>query len=287
MPKRNQPEQPSAALSSDGPELKKARELVDQRSELSVREPPLAIPGSDAREDKDPGQIYKETLLATLTDPGWKTALASEFDKPYFNDICSFLAKEEADGKEVFPPKSDIFAAFNSTPFQQVKVVLIGQDPYHDNGQAHGLCFSVRKGVRVPPSLVNMYKELATDIPNWKAPSHGCLQSWAEQGILLLNATLTVQAHKANSHSKIGWQTVTDAVIAILNRERQGLVFLLLGGFAQTKGKAIDKKAHPVVQAAHPSPLSVVRFMGSKVFSKVNTALKELEKNAIDWTLPL
>jgi len=252
---------------TDGPEAKKAR-------------------SEGKKKEADAGEEYKESLLATLTDPGWKNALAAEFEKPYFKEICNFLAQEEAADKEVFPPKADIFSAFNSTPFDQAKVVVIGQDPYHDNGQAHGLCFSVRKGVKVPPSLVNMYKELTTDIPGFKTPSHGYLQAWAERGVLLINATLTVQAHKANSHSKIGWQTFTDAVIAILNKEREGLVFLLLGGFAQTKGKAIDKKKHRVVQAAHPSPLSVAKFMGSKVFSKVNGALKELGKDGIDWTVP-
>jgi len=215
-----------------------------------------------------------------------RKALQDEFKKPYFGSILSFLDKEHARGAQIFPPLNEVFSAFNFTPIDKVKVVILGQDPYHDDNQAHGLCFSVKKGIKPPPSLVNIYKELTTDVPPFKTPSHGYLEKWAREGVLLLNATLTVEAHQANSHSKIGWLEFTDNVIKVLNANTKGVVFILWGGFAQKKGKIIDRKTHHVIEAAHPSPLSVTKFLGCKVFSKTNKILLENGQTPIDWQLP-
>jgi len=225
-------------------------------------------------------------LAETLVEPSWQKVLAPIFASEKFAQIESFLAKEYAAGKEIFPPKADIFAAFNATPFDAVNVVLIGQDPYHDDGQAHGLCFSVKPGIKPPPSLANMYKELATDIPAFTIPSHGYLMSWAKQGVLMLNASLTVEAHQANSHAKCGWQDFTSSVIDVLNKQKKDLVFLLWGGFAQKKGEKIDVMKHYVIKTAHPSPLSAKQWFGCKTFSKCNQALEKLGKTPIDWSLP-
>lgn len=226
-------------------------------------------------------------IADTIADDGWRTFLGPLLSCDNFKNIETFLAKEEADGKQVFPTRSNIFSAFNFTPLADVKVVLIGQDPYHDDGQAHGLCFSVLPGVKPPPSLVNMYKELATDVEGFQIPTHGYLESWARQGVLMLNATLTVEAHKPNSHAKCGWQAFTDGVIQKLGNERSGLVFLLWGGFAQKKNKLINGSKHKIIECAHPSPLSVTKWWGCKTFSKCNDALKALGKAPIDWKLPL
>jgi len=224
------------------------------------------------------------TLPSSLTCPKWTAALSPEFKKPYFQAIIKAL---ESTTDTVFPSIGNIFNAFNKTPLDQVKVVIIGQDPYHDVNQAHGLCFSVCHGVKPPPSLVNIYAELESDIPGFKRPSHGNLTAWAEQGILLLNATLTVVAHKANSHQDIGWQTFTDAAIHALNSGGpDGIVFLLWGNFAQKKGKIIDTKKHHVIKGAHPSPLSVRQWKGCKHFSKTNEILVKNGKKPIDWRLP-
>jgi len=265
---------------SDGKEkVVKKRNMNDEENEKVVSD------GKEKEEEVASGN-YKEELLATLTDPGWKEALKGEFEKEYFNKLCDFLEGEKKSGKEVFPPQELIFSALNLTPFDQVKAVILGQDPYHDNGQAHGLCFSVQKGITTPPSLKNIYKELQNDIPGFKAPSHGFLEAWAKQGVLLLNATLTVEAHKANSHSNSGWQIFTNAVINALNDKKDGLVFLLWGTFAKKKGAGINKIKHRIIEAAHPSPLSVKSWFGCKVFSKTNIALKVLHKEPIDWSLP-
>jgi len=225
-------------------------------------------------------------ILDQLKDEGWRSALASEFSKPYFKKILAFLEDEKKNGAEVFPPENEIFSAFNHTPFDKVKVVILGQDPYHDNGQAHGLCFSVKKGITPPPSLKNMYKELTTDIKGFEAPNHGNLEKWADEGVLLLNASLTVQAHKANSHAKCGWLQFTDAVIKLINDKKSGVVFILWGGFAQKKGNVISRSKHHVIEAAHPSPLSASKFFGCKVFSKTNKYLEEKGETPIDWKLP-
>uniref|UniRef100_A0A0N5AJY6 Uracil-DNA glycosylase n=1 Tax=Syphacia muris TaxID=451379 RepID=A0A0N5AJY6_9BILA len=222
-------------------------------------------------------------LLSLLVDRSWRRALAVELRKDYMHNIVIFLEKEKAKGSTIFPPRELIFNAFNLTPLNQIRVVLIGQDPYHGVGQAHGLCFSVNKGVRPPPSLLNMYKELKNDIPSFKIPNHGCLVSWAQQGVFMLNATLTVEAHKANSHSNIGWQKFTDEVIRIISRETKGVVFLLWGGFAHKKEVLVDRKKHAVIKTAHPSPLSAKLFLGCRCFSRTNEALSRMGRPPIDW----
>lgn len=216
-------------------------------------------------------------------EPGWKAELASEFDSDYMQSLRAFLREEKALGKPIFPPGPDIFNAFNSTPFDQVRVVILGQDPYHGPGQAHGLCFSVPEAVRPPPSLVNIFKEIHRDL-GLPVPTHGCLQRWAEQGVLLLNAVLTVEQSKAASHQGRGWERFTDAAIERLNRDREGLVFLLWGSYAQKKGSLIDRKRHLVLTAPHPSPLSAHRgFIGCGHFSRLNEYLLDRGEAPIDW----
>ncbi|HTU23013.1 MAG TPA: uracil-DNA glycosylase [Gemmataceae bacterium] len=214
----------------------------------------------------------------------WKAVLAEELKKPYFQKLEEFVDKERAEHK-VFPPEDDVFNAFKLTPYERVKVLLLGQDPYHDDGQAHGLCFSVRPGVTPPPSLKNVFKELHSDL-GCTIPNNGYLMPWAEQGVMLLNAVLTVRAHKPTSHKDKGWETFTDSVIRALNERERPIVFLLWGAYAQKKIKLIDTDRHRIVKAAHPSPLSYKKFLGSKCFSAVNKALEELGEKAIDWQLP-
>ena len=211
-------------------------------------------------------------------EESWKEALKNEFGQPYFQSLATFLRKEKANGKTIYPPGSLIFNAFNTTPFEKVKVVILGQDPYHNPGEAMGLSFSVPKGVRIPPSLKNIYKELHDDL-GISIPNHGDLTHWAEQGVFLLNAMLTVERNKPRSHQKIGWQTFTDAVIRRLSEERQGLVFMLWGGFARQKKQLIDTGKHLVLEAAHPSPLAGGAYFGSRHFSKANEYLKNQGKN--------
>jgi uracil-DNA glycosylase len=217
---------------------------------------------------------------------GWKRILKDEFEKPYITGIRETLSNTEATGKPVYPPSSMIFNAFNLTPFDKVKVIIIGQDPYHNPGEAMGLSFSVPRGVRVPPSLRNIYKELARDI-NFEIPPHGDLSSWATQGAFLLNAMLTVEHKKAGSHKKIGWQQFTDAVIQVLSMHKRGLVFLLWGRFAESKASLIDNEKHHVLIAAHPSPLARNAYNGSRHFSQTNAILKKQGMQTIDWQLPL
>ncbi len=215
----------------------------------------------------------------------WRTVLGAEIEKPYFRDLQRFLS-EERQTHQVFPPEAEVFSAFALTPLDRVRVLLLGQDPYHDDGQAHGLCFSVRPGVRPPPSLVNIYKELATDV-GCRRPNHGHLASWAEQGILMLNAVLTVRAHTPNSHKGKGWETFTDEVIRKVSQKSERVVFLLWGGYAQKKEGLIDASRHLVIKGVHPSPLSAKSgFFGSKPFSAVNRALEASGKAPIDWQLP-
>lgn len=240
------------------------------------------------------GSSSSRWLAGLLTSAEWRTFLApitaDSWQGGAFARIEKFLDAELAAGKTILPPRGDIFNAFNSCPFRELKVVLIGQDPYHDLHQAHGLCFSVLPGVPLPPSLRNMYKELTTDIAGFEAPRHGFLQSWSEQGMLLLNATLTVEAHKANSHSKTsGWPAFTDAVIAHLSRHHPNrLVFLLWGGYAQQKKKLIDTTRHVVLESVHPSPLSASRgWFGCHCFSRCNDALRALGHLPMYWQLPL
>ena len=218
-------------------------------------------------------------------EASWLELLASEFEEPYIQELKSFLLSEKKQGKSIFPDGQLIFNAFNTTPFNKVKVVILGQDPYHGPNQAHGLSFSVNHGVRIPPSLRNIYKELNQDL-NMDIPMHGCLQSWAEQGVLLLNATLTVEKEKAGSHQGKGWEQFTDKVIQLLNEKREGLVFLLWGSYAQKKGQFIDTNRHLVLKAPHPSPLSAHRgFFGTKPFSQANAYLEKQNCLKINWEL--
>lgn len=214
----------------------------------------------------------------------WHEIIEQEKQQSYFQYIEQFVATERAEGKVIYPAEQDVFNAFDSTPFNQVKVVILGQDPYHGPDQAHGLSFSVLPGVKTPPSLANMYKELATDIPGFEIPNHGCLQGWADQGVLLLNTVLTVERGQAHSHAKIGWETFTDRIIDTLDRHLEGVVFLLWGAHAQKKGKRIDDEKHYVLKSAHPSPLSAYRgFFGCQHFSQTNLLLKQMNKPEINW----
>lgn len=216
-------------------------------------------------------------------EESWKLALKDEFEQPYFKELREFLQDEKEKGKIIYPAGSQIFNAFNSTPFHKVRVVILGQDPYHGLGQAHGLCFSVQNGIKPPPSLVNIYKELSNDV-GFKIPLHGNLQSWTTQGVFLLNAILTVEANKAASHQKRGWEQFTNAAIQKLSKERTGLIFLLWGNFAQQKSALIDESKHTILKSVHPSPLSAYNgFFGCKHFSKTNELLKNMGETEIDW----
>ena len=216
----------------------------------------------------------------------WKSRVGGEFAKPYMRELRSFLRNELAAKKEVYPQGSEYFAALNKTPYSNVKVVILGQDPYHGPGQAHGLSFSVRPGVRPPPSLVNIYKELEADL-GIPPPSHGYLDHWASQGVLLLNSVLTVEAHKAASHKGIGWETFTDCIIYELSLSASPIAFLLWGSYAQKKGSFLDESKHLVLKSPHPSPLSAHRgFFGSRPFSKINRFLQEQGRTPISWRLP-
>lgn len=219
-------------------------------------------------------------------EPSWKAMLLDEFEKPYMKELGEFLRREKAAGKEIYPPGPLIFNALNSTPLERVKVVIIGQDPYHGPGQAHGLCFSVQPGVPAPPSLQNIYKELKRDL-NIDPPRHGYLQHWAEQGVLLLNTSLTVERGNAGSHADKGWQHFTDRVIQVVSEQRPKLVFLLWGSHAQSKQRLIDPTKHLVLRSAHPSPLSAHRgFLGNGHFSRTNAFLAQNGLEPIDWRLP-
>ncbi|MHA6492816.1 uracil-DNA glycosylase [Pseudomonas borbori] len=219
-------------------------------------------------------------------EAGWKAALREEFEKPYMRELGDFLRREKAAGKEIYPPGSLIFNALNSTPLDQAKVVIIGQDPYHGPGQAHGLCFSVQPGVATPPSLVNIYKELKRDL-NIDIATHGYLQHWAEQGVLLLNTSLTVERGKAGSHAGKGWQVFTDRVIEVVSAHQPHLVFLLWGAHAQGKERLIDTSKHLALRSPHPSPLSAHRgFIGNGHFSRTNKFLEQHGMAPIDWRLP-
>ncbi len=219
-------------------------------------------------------------------EESWKKHLAVEFNKPYMLDLKAFLTSEKATGKTVYPPGPQIFAALNLTPLEKVKVVILGQDPYHGPGQAHGLSFSVPAGVRIPPSLVNIYAELENDLGVKPAP-HGNLTSWAEQGVLLLNAVLTVNAHAAASHQKRGWERFTNRIIELVSAHAHPSAVVLWGSYAQKKAELIDSSRHMILKSAHPSPLSAHRgFLGSKPFSKINQFLIKTGQTPIDWRLP-
>lgn len=217
-------------------------------------------------------------------EESWKKILAEEFDRPYFKTLSQFLRNEKEAGKIIYPPGSLIFNAFDLTPFYKVKVVILGQDPYHNPGEAMGLSFSVPKNVRIPPSLNNIYKEINTDL-DLPMPSHGDLTQWATQGVFLLNAMLTVEHGKAASHQQVGWHLFTDAVISKLSKERDHLVFMLWGSYARRKAELIDANKHCILEAAHPSPLARDAFKGCKHFSKANTYLELNGLSPIDWRI--
>ncbi|MAL59023.1 MAG: uracil-DNA glycosylase [Flavobacteriaceae bacterium] len=221
--------------------------------------------------------------MTVKIEHSWQVQLKEEFEKPYFKDLVNFV-KTEYQSNPCYPPGSQIFSAFNHTPFTGVKVVIIGQDPYHGPGQAHGLCFSVPEGIAQPPSLQNIFKEIASDL-NLPIPVSGNLERWADQGVLLLNATLTVRAHQAGSHQNKGWEQFTDAVISKLSENREGLVFLLWGGYAKKKGSFINREKHLVLTSGHPSPLSANRglWFGNKHFSKTNKNLVSKGFKEINW----
>lgn len=224
--------------------------------------------------------------MSVAIEESWLKVLNEEFEKPYMKSLKAALLEEKQKGYTVYPKGADIFNALNHTPFDKVKVVILGQDPYHGPGQAHGLSFSVQKGVAVPPSLKNIYKELETDIPGFTIPAHGNLTQWADEGVLLLNATLTVRAHEAGSHQKFGWETFTDKIISELSKKRTGLIFLLWGRFAQNKAVLIDQQKHTIIAAAHPSPFSAHNgFLGSHPFSKTNAKLIEQGQSPVDWQI--
>ncbi len=227
-------------------------------------------------------------ILAAQLRPGrgWAEQLADEFRQPYMQHLAEFLAAEELAGKVIFPASQHCFNALNTTPLDRVAVVILGQDPYHGPGQAHGLCFSVRPDVPTPPSLVNIFKEIQTDL-GIAPPDHGCLQPWAEQGVLLLNSVLTVEQGQAGAHQGRGWETFTDRVVETVNRECDGVVFLLWGSYARKKGGQIDRSRHLVLEGPHPSPLSAYRgFFGCRHFSRANQWLQEKGRTPIDWALP-
>ncbi|MEM1131869.1 MAG: uracil-DNA glycosylase [Pseudomonadota bacterium] len=232
------------------------------------------------------GAAAPADLKNVKLEEGWKAALADQFRAPYMAALKSFLQREKQAGKRIFPKGSQYFHALDLTPIDKLKVVILGQDPYHGPGQAHGLCFSVPPGVAPPPSLINIYKELETDL-GIMPPRHGHLTHWAEQGVLLLNSVLTVQAHNAASHRGQGWEQFTDAVIHAVNDKPEPVVFLLWGSYAQKKAAFVDTSRHLVLSAPHPSPLSAHRgFFGCRHFSQANTFLEARGRGAIDWSLP-
>ena len=224
------------------------------------------------------------THMDVKIEPSWKNVLKDEFEKNYFYEIVTFLKTEKALNKIIYPPGSQIFHAFDATPFDKVKIVLLGQDPYHGKGQAHGLAFSVPFGVKAPPSLINIFKELKSDI-GMPVPNHGNLENWASQGVFLLNASLTVREGEPNSHAKIGWHEFTNRVIQKVSDLKKNVVFLLWGKFAQEKQELVDETKHLVLKAAHPSPYSADRFFGCRHFSKANEYLIQNKIDPVDWSL--
>jgi len=259
-------------------------------NESSAERKDIAAPGGDADSCLvDPDYEQKTTInsyheMEYLLPPEWHYQLKDEFKKPYWKALCDAL-QSRAEKETILPPRDEIMKAFTACDFSKVRVVIIGQDPYHDIGQAEGLCFSVKRGVKIPPSLVNIYKELESDIPGFKRPSHGSLVDWANQGVLLLNATLTVKAHEANSHSQLGWSNFTKAAIMKLANNRENIVWLLWGGFAQKLGSGVSATRHKILKAGHPSPLSQKSFFGCKHFSQCNQFLKSKGLPEIDWQI--
>lgn len=229
-------------------------------------------------------------MTTPMTDPDfrfpadWHDVLNPERDKPYWGKLAQFVTEQRAE-HQVFPPEDEVFSALQLTPYANVKVLLLGQDPYHDDNQAHGLCFSVKPGIKTPPSLRNIYKELNEDL-GCSIPEHGNLEHWARQGVLMINAVFTVRAHEANSHKSKGWEKLTDRIISAVNEKDDPVVFLLWGGYARKKAKLIDTSRHGLIEGAHPSPLSVKKFRGSRPFSAINARLQEAGRAEIDWQIP-
>lgn len=232
-----------------------------------------------------PPTQYKVDPEQVSIEPGWKQALHDEFAAPYFAGIKQKLLEAKASGAHIYPPGKLIFNAFDRTPFEQVRVVIIGQDPYHRHGQAMGLSFSVPQGIAIPPSLKNIYKELARSIEGFQIPNHGDLSAWADQGVLLLNASLTVEEGKAGSHARIGWQQFTDAAITSLSNQREGIIFLLWGNFAKQKANLIDHSKHHILTAVHPSPLAGGAFIGCGHFAETNRILLSRGEQPINWQI--
>lgn len=279
----------------DTPKVKRPKTQASLASFFSLakkdsKEPaPASIPQRQAHkaqqtEEQQQQQQYKGTDLDFFPDGDWKDALSGEFAKPYFGSLMKFVATERKN-KTVFPPQEDVFSAFRLTPLSQVKAVILGQDPYINPGEAHGLCFSVRRGVRVPPSLARIYTTLERTVPGFVRPHHGCLEEWARAGVFMPNATLTVEKGKSNSHAKAGWQTFTDAVIATVNARCNNVVFILWGKFAQKKAAMVDRSRHLVLEGPHPSPLAGSAFLSYNHFAQANEYLVSHGKQPIDWSL--
>jgi len=258
-----------------------ARQSQKEQSEESLPSETVPVPSTGAYDAEG-----TEVIPGSVLNQEWFMALKAQFDEPYWQDLKAFLQSENSKSIKIYPSANQIFSAFSLCSLKGLKVVILGQDPYINEGQAHGLCFSVPRGQPPPPSLLNMYKELETDIKGFVRPKHGCLEEWASQGVLLLNSCMTVQAGKSFSHAKKGWETFTDAVIALINVRCEKVVFLLWGKPAQEKGKKIDQERHCVITTAHPSPLSASRgFFKSKCFSQANKYLLDNDKEAINWKL--
>lgn len=248
-----------------------------------MSQPPTTGDASAAREGDEPAAAREDTLKL---EPSWKERLGEHFRRPEMQALGQFLRAEKQAGKHIYPRNAEIFAAFEHTPFDAVRVVMLGQDPYHGPNQAHGLCFSVRPGVPTPPSLDNIFHEIERDL-GVRRPDHGCLTPWARRGVLLLNSVLTVERGRAASHQNRGWEGLTDAAIAALDREREGVVFMLWGAYAQRKGQLIDGQRHLVLRSSHPSPYSAAMgFQGCGHFSAANRYLEDRGHAPIDWSLP-
>lgn len=259
----------NASVGTKSSKPKKKIEPVPEEPQVEWNENPDYAKIFDSPED------FQKCL-----EPSWRVALSAEFKKPYFSKLLESLRNEK---RIIYPPKPDILNAFKYCPFNKVKVVIIGQDPYHEQGQAHGLAFSVKKGVKIPPSLVNIYKEIHDEYPDFQIPNHGFLESWAKQGILMLNATLTVAAQNANSHSKFGWHDFTNAAINAINEKLKGVVFVAWGNDAKKVCSTINKSKHKILQSGHPSPLSVRYFTGCGHFKAINKILLSDGKTPIRW----
>lgn len=277
------PSSPAPSTSSSSSMSPEQKKRMDEKKEEA-----LAKRALKRKEAAAAGVVTFDNMEDMIQDEGWVEVLSDQFQKHYFKSLKTFLVKEENAGKTIYPPKNQIFAALNLTPLKDVRVVIIGQDPYHGPGQAEGLCFSVPKGQKIPSSLQNIYKEIDAEIPSFTRPKHGSLVDWATQGVLLLNTGLTVRKAEANSHNKKGpgrgWQMFTDVIIKMLSKQKTGLVFLLWGKNAQNKSKLIDKKRHTILQSPHPSGLSAHRgFFGNGHFTQTNDALKKLGNDPIDW----